>query len=127
MGEPSHSSLCADGRPLPLCRAGPVVLGPSQQVATGQLQVPLVSGQDPDAVFFGAEAERVQLLQLNVTETRRQGLEAGEKAIHGALELFFATWKAESLHSLCNKQHVVHLTFENYSEAAYFLFKTGFC
>lgn len=45
-------------------RAGPVVPWPPDQVAAGVLQVPLVAGQDPDAVVSGAEAQRVQLLHL---------------------------------------------------------------
>lgn len=58
-------------RLIPL-RSGPVVLRPSEQVAAGQLQVPLVPGEDSQAVFSGAEAQRVQLLQLKHNRNRAQ-------------------------------------------------------
>lgn len=59
---PSDSSFQTNREPV--ARAGPLLLRPSEQVAAGQLQVPLVSGEDPHAVFSGAEAQQVQLLQL---------------------------------------------------------------
>lgn len=60
----SDPSLCADLRSLSLAWGGPVVPRPPDQVAAGHLQVPLVPGEDLYTVLFGAEAQRVQLLQL---------------------------------------------------------------
>lgn len=81
----SDSSFCANWRSLPLARAGPVVPRPSDQVATGHLQVPLVPGEDPHTVISGAEAQRVQLLQLKRHKTGRRGSKAAikiKKKIH---------------------------------------------
>lgn len=75
----SDSSFCANWRSLPLARAGPVVPRPSDQVATGHLQVPLVPGEDPHTVISGAEAQRVQLLQLKRHKTGRRGSKAAIK------------------------------------------------
>lgn len=57
------------GAPSP--RTGLVFPGPAQQVAAGQLQVPLVPGEDPEAVVPGAEAQGVELLQLQTANGKR--------------------------------------------------------
>lgn len=73
---PSDSSLCVSWRSLPL---GGALSRPSDQVAAGLLQVPLIPGEDPHTVLFGAEAQRVQLLQLRRHERRRLGSGAAIK------------------------------------------------
>lgn len=53
-----------------------IVPGPPEQVAAGQLQVPLVLGEDAEAVVPGAEAQRVQLLQLGAASGKDGRLNA---------------------------------------------------
>lgn len=60
----SDPSLCANLRPIPLSGAGPVLPGHPEKVSAGVLQVPLVFVQDLHTDFYGAEAERVKLLDL---------------------------------------------------------------
>lgn len=60
-------------------RTGLFFTRPPDQVAAGQLQVPLVLGEDPEAVLPGAEAQRVQLVQLRTPHRKKQRLSKIQK------------------------------------------------